>query len=138
MRWQAEVLLAGTAQAEVLRLEAPISFWGGIDPSTSQVILAGHPQLGQAIAGKVLVIPQLIGSSSSSAVMLELAYAGLAPAALILGARDAILPIGVIVAGQMGWATLPVLVMPDAPFRTGEGLVVDDLGIIEPQPASGG
>lgn len=134
-RWQAKVLLEGTAQAKVLRLDAPISFWGGIDPATSQVILAGHPQFGERVSGKILVIRQLIGSSSSSAVMLELAYGGLAPAALILGARDAILPIGVVVAGQMGWKTLPVLVLPDPPFQTEDVLSVDDLGMIKLLPS---
>ncbi len=131
MSRQAEVLFVGQAEGTVLRLEAPISFWGGIDPVSSEVTLAGHPQLGQTIAGKVLVIPQLIGSSSSSAVLLELLYSGKAPKALILGGRDAILPVGVLVSRQMGWETVPVVVMPDPPFQTGESLRIKSDGTIE-------
>ena len=101
-----EVLIGGTASGTVLRLDAPISFWGGVDPATSEICLAGHPQEGVRIAGTVLVIERLVGSSSSSAVMLELLYRGIGPAALILGGRDAILPIGALVAGQMGWSSL--------------------------------
>ena len=124
MSWQAEVLLPGEARGEVLRLDAPISFWGGVDAATSEVTLAGHPQRGEHVAGKVLVLPQLIGSSSSSAVMLELLHRGIAPSALILGQRDAILPVGVVVARQMGWASVPVVVLPDPPFRSGDVVAV--------------
>ena len=131
MSWQAEVLCAGTAEGEVLRFDAPVSFWGGISPQTSEVTLAGHPQLGQTIAGKMLVIPRLIGSSSSSAVLLELLYNGIAPKALILGGRDAILPVGVVVARQMGWPTIPIATLADPPFTTGTRLRLGEDGRIE-------
>ncbi len=131
MTWQAEVLFEGAATGKVLRLDAPISFWGGVDPRSACITLAGHPQRGQSIAGQVLVIPQLIGSSSSSAVMLELFYCGMAPAALILGGRDAILPVGVVVARQMGRPTIPVVVMQSPPFETGDRLSVSPEGRIE-------
>jgi len=131
MSWQAEVLFDGEALGDVLRFDAPISFWGGVDPVTSQVKLAGHPQYGKVIAGKMLVIPQLIGSSSSSAVMLELFYTRMAPKALILGGRDAILPVGVVVARQMGWLTIPVVVLPEPPFQTGETISIARDGHIE-------
>jgi predicted aconitase with swiveling domain len=79
----------------------------------------------------MLVIPHLIGSSSSSAVMLELLHKGIAPRALILGGRDAILPVGVVVARQMGWTTLPVVVLKEPPFRTGETISLSREGRIE-------
>ncbi|NKB50763.1 MAG: DUF126 domain-containing protein [Rhizobiaceae bacterium] len=131
MTWQSEVLIEGEAHGEVLRFDAPISFWGGISPVTSQVILAGHPQQGTAIADKILVIPQMIGSSSSSAVMLELFYTNMAPRALILGSRDAILPVGVVVARQMGWPIIPVVVLPEAPFLSADKIYITRNGQIE-------
>lgn len=131
MNWQAEPLIDGAANGHVLRLDAPISFWGGVDPVTSQITLASHPQCGVAIEATLLVIPDLIGSSSSSAILLELLHARKAPRALILGCRDAILPIGALVAQTMGWATLPVLVLPDPPFQTGDALTLLPGGHIE-------
>lgn len=131
MSWQAEVLFEGEAQGEVLRFDAPISFWGGVNPVTSEVTLAGHPQRGQTIAGKMLVIPHLIGSSSSSAVILELFYTKMAPKALILGGRDAILPVGVVVARQMDWPTIPVVLLPEPPFQTGETISISPDGHVE-------
>jgi len=125
MSWQTEALIEGTATGTVLHLDAPISFWGGVDPETSAICLAGHPQEGQRIAGTILVIDRLIGSSSSSAVMLELLYRGIGPAALILGGRDAILPIGALVAQQMDWTPCPVLLLENPPFQTGDRLRLD-------------
>jgi len=127
----ATVLIAGSAQGPVMRLDAPLSFWGGIDPITSQVMLAGHPQLGQPVAGTILVLPEPIGSSSSSAILLELLYRKCAPKALILGASDAILPVAAVVARQMKWPIIPVLVMPQAPFQTGEIISIASDGMIE-------
>ena len=55
----------------------------------------------------------------------------MAPRALILGVRDAILPIGVLVARQMGWNVIPVLAMADPPFRTGDALRIHGDGAID-------
>ena len=102
-----EPLIAGTASGETLRLSAPISFWGGVDPKTGNIIDARHPERGQSIAGKILVLPGTIGSSSASAVLLELVHAGRAPAAIIMPEPDAILLLGLVVAHEMGWAIPP-------------------------------
>ena len=131
MTWLADVLCAGAAEGQALRLDAPISFWGGICPQTSRIILPGHPQFGETLCDRMIVLPELIGSSSSSAVMLELIYRGKAPRALILGQRDAILPIGVVVARQMGWPAPPVCVVDDPVFRTGERLRLSRDGTVQ-------
>ena len=125
MSWQGESLIGGTASGTVFRLDAPLSFWGGVDPASGEICLAGHPQEGASITGAVLVIDRLVGSSSSSAVMLELLYRGIGPAALILGTRDAILSIGSLVAQQMGWTPCPVILLKDPPFATGDRLRIE-------------
>jgi uncharacterized protein len=86
-----------------LILTAPISFWGGVDPKTAKIADVRHPQHGADIAGTILFIPGTIGSSSASAILLELIHRGIAPAALVLREPDAILLLGVIVAREMGW-----------------------------------
>lgn len=96
-----------TAEGPVLALTAPLSFWGGVDPATSRIIQVRHPQCGMMIAGTVLALPGTIGSSSSSAVLLELIRLGIAPAALLLAAPDAILLIGCVVGREMGWVPPP-------------------------------
>jgi len=103
------VLVEGSAEGPLLRLTAPLSFWGGVDPKTGRISDPRHPQHGADVAGTVLAVPVPRGSSSSSAIMLELIARGIAPAALLLGEADAILALGIVVAGEMGHRTLPAL-----------------------------
>jgi predicted aconitase with swiveling domain len=102
-------LITGEAEGPVLKLAAPISLWGGVDPVTGRIIDPRHPDHESVITGRVLAIPATIGSSSSSAIMLELLRQETAPAAILLGSVDAILTLGVIVAREMGYETIPVL-----------------------------
>jgi len=105
---QAEILIpGGEIEATCLALTAPISFWGGVDPRSGAIIDARHPQRGLNVAGTVLALPGTIGSSSASAVLLELVHAGRAPAAILMDEPDAILLLGIVVAREMGWATPP-------------------------------
>ena len=104
-----EVIFPGDGAGRLLRLAAPISFWGGVDPASGRITDPRHPDHDAAIAGRVLAMSGTIGSSGSSSVMLELLRGGRGPAALLLGQVDAILVLGVIVAGEMGWPTIPVV-----------------------------
>jgi uncharacterized protein len=102
----AHPLLPGpAATAKALVLSAPISFWGGVDPATGDIIDARHPERGRNIAGSILALPGTIGSSSASAVLLELVHAGKAPAVILIDGPDAILLLGLVVAREMGWTT---------------------------------
>lgn len=115
MELKAEILLPGHAVAGVcLALTAPISFWGGVDPASGAIIDARHPERGRNVAGRILALPGTIGSSSASAVLLELVHAGRAPTALLMDAPDAILLLGLVVAREMGWSTPPAFRLPAA------------------------
>ena len=103
---------AAAITARLLKLSAPLSFWGGVDPKTSAIIQVRHPECGAAIAGTILAMPGAIGSSSSSAVLLELIRIGLAPAALVMAEPDAILLIASLAAREMGWPPVPALKLP--------------------------
>jgi predicted aconitase with swiveling domain len=103
------VLVAGEGRGPLLRLSAPISFWGGVDPRSGEVMDPRHPDHGVSIAGTVLALPAAIGSSSSSAIVLELLREGVAPAAILIAKADAILALGVVVARELGYASIPVL-----------------------------
>lgn len=103
------VLVPGEGAGPLLRLRAPISFWGGVDPVTGRIADPRHPDHGRSVAGTVLLVPEAIGSSSSSAIMLELIRHGVAPAAVLMGRADAILALGVVVARELGYAAVPVV-----------------------------
>ena len=106
-------LLPGSAEGRVLKLPK-LSLWGGIDPFSGKLTDPALPHCGESVAGRVLMIAEPVGSSSSSAVLLELLHAGTAPAAIVLGRNDAIVGLGILVAREMGWATIPLLVMAPA------------------------
>ena len=128
-----ELLVAGqSGEGEALVLSAPISFWGGVDPASGRIADVRHPQHGASIAGKVLMLPGTIGSSSASAVLLELVHSGHAPAAIVMHEPDAILLLGLIVAREMGWET-PVAIRLDAASHArfaGRRVAVDGQGVL--------
>jgi len=106
------VLVAGSGQGPLLRLTHPISFWGGVDPVRGVISDPRHPQFGASLAGRVLAIPSAVGSSSSSAIMLELLREKTAPAAILLGRADAILALGAVVGQELGYDPIPILEVP--------------------------
>ena len=117
-----EILVSGAAgSGKALVLTAPISFWGGVDPKSGRIADVRHPQFGETISGKVLFLPGTIGSSSASAVLMELVHSGYAPAALVLHEPDAILLLGLIVAHEMGWQTPIAVRLGSARFPTFDG-----------------
>jgi uncharacterized protein len=118
-------LCPGQAEGLVLRLDEPLSLWGGLDATTGRIIDQHHPQVGMSISGTMLVMPSGRGSSSASSVLLEAIRCGTAPAAIIMEHPDAIVALGAIVAAELYDVTLPVvLVSPQtlATYITGDSL----------------
>jgi len=117
-------LLPGSAEGRVLKLPS-LSLWGGVDPFSGKLTDPALPHCGESVRGRVLMIAEPVGSSSSSAVLLELLHAGNAPAAIVLGRADAIVALGVLVAREMGWATIPVAVLaPSDQAKIADGQVL--------------
>lgn len=111
MTSEQRTLVEGSAVGAVLRLDEPLSFWGGLDPTTGMVIDTHHPQQGETVAGSILVMPYGRGSSSSSQVLTEALRLGKGPAAIVLGEADQIVTIGALVAHLMYDIRCPVLVV---------------------------
>ena len=102
-----------------------LSLWGGVDPFSGKLTDPALPHCGESVRGRVLMIAEPVGSSSSSAVLLELLHAGNAPAAIVLGRADAIVALGVLVAREMGWATIPIAVLaPSDQAKIADGSVL--------------
>ena len=76
MTIKADVLFDGEAEGNVLALQAPICFWGGLDPKTGQITDPHHPNHQADVADKILTVPEIVGSSSSSQILLESMYQG--------------------------------------------------------------
>lgn len=125
-------LLPGVASGDALLLDEPLSMWGGLDPETGAIIDTRHPQLGEVVTGRVLVMPAGRGSSSSSSVLAEAIRLGTAPAAIVLAEPDGIVLVGAIVAEELYGITCPILVVDQTLFArltTGMALEVTPHGV---------
>lgn len=114
MRIQCRSLLSGQAYGSLLKLGAPLSFWGGVDLKTATICDAFHPNKGARIGGSILAMPAARGSSSASSALLELVRAGAAPSAILLCQSDPILLIGAIVARDIYNVTIPMALISPA------------------------
>lgn len=127
-----KVLIPGDACGIALRLSEPLSFWGGVDPTTGVIVEERHPQHGEVIAGRLLSMPHGRGSSSSSAILAEALRLGTAPAAIVLDQIDSILMVGALVARELYGSTCP-MVVSDTEIRTGERWMLADGTLAEVQ-----
>ncbi|MBZ9742936.1 MULTISPECIES: aconitase X swivel domain-containing protein [unclassified Mesorhizobium] len=116
--------LAGAAEAEALVFSQPLSFWGGIDAETGEIIDHSHPGRGQNVAGKILVMPSGRGSSSSSSVLAETIRRSTAPAGILLERPDPILAVGAIVAEFLYDIHMPLVVCDIAGIVSGERIAI--------------
>lgn len=87
--------------ADILVCSEALSVWGGVDPATGEIVDAHHPQFGQLLAGKLVMMPSSRGSCTGSAVLLGLALAGQAPAGLVFREAEDVLTLGALIAQSM-------------------------------------
>jgi len=135
--FRGRALVAGEASGLVLASAEPLSFWGGYDARTGEIIDRRHPLSGQMAAGRVLAVPFTRGSSTTAQVLLEAVRAGTAPAAIVTAQVDAFVSLASIVADELYQRPLPIVVLDRADFdrlRTGESAIVKPDGTISVTP----
>ncbi|TBW36792.1 DUF521 domain-containing protein [Siculibacillus lacustris] len=94
----ARTLAGAGAAGPLLTASEGLSFWGGVDPETGNVIDRHHPLAGACVTGRVLAIPSGRGSCTGSGVLMEMILAGRAPAAIVVCEAEEILTLGALVA----------------------------------------
>jgi len=92
------IIWSGWAKGEALVSNQPISFYGGIDPMTGEIVERGHELEGKSIAGKILVFPYGKGSTVGSYIILRLKKRGIAPKAMVNIRCEPIIAVGAIIA----------------------------------------
>ena len=110
------VLVSGSAEGEVLFTDTALSFWGGADAVTGEIIDRHHPLSGERLTGRVLALPTSRGSCTGSGVILELILNGQGPAAIVLEHPEAIITLGVIVAEEVFGRSIPVIAVGKQAF----------------------
>ena len=125
-------LVNGKANGEVLKLDEPLSFWGGVDPQTGDITDLRHPQGGMSVKGKILMMPFGRGSSSGSSVIAEGIRSGSGPAGIIMMEADEIIALGAIAADEIYGKAMPLIVVEKTEYETystGEQIAISDNGI---------
>ena len=115
---QGRVVVGGSARGALLVSDEPLSFWGGYDQRTGEIIDRRHPLSGDNAARRVLAIPASRGSSTTSAVLLEAARNGTAPAAIITIGADPFLALASIVAEEMFGRPVVMVALDEPDFAT--------------------
>jgi predicted aconitase/predicted aconitase with swiveling domain len=108
----------GKASGTLLASDIELSFWGGVDHVTGEVVDRYHPLSGQLLKDKILAMPGGRGSCSGSATILELILNGNGPSALIFERTNEILAVGVFVAEELFEKTVPMVILDHDDFET--------------------
>lgn len=109
--------VTGAASATLLAADLELSFWGGVDPRTGEIIDRFHPLSGRFLRDTILAIPGGRGSCGGSVIMMELILNGLGPKALIFERREEIITLGVMVAEEFFGKTAAVVTLTPEDFR---------------------
>jgi predicted aconitase with swiveling domain len=126
-------IVEGAVEGEALVTADALSFWGGYDFHTGEIIDKHHPLAGVRAAGRILAVPFSKGSSTTTAVLLEAVRAGTAPAAILTTGVDSFFALASIVADVMYGQSFPVIALEADDFarlRTGDRLAVERDGTI--------
>jgi predicted aconitase with swiveling domain len=130
---RARAVVPGKASGVALKSSEPLSFWGGYDARSGEILDRRHALSGQSAAGRVLVIPFTKGSSTTTQVLLEAIRGGHAPAAIVSRGEDAFLALASIVADEMYGKPIPILAVSASDFerlRTGQRVEIEESGEI--------
>lgn len=133
---QGKPIIPGCAQGEVLVSSEPLSFWGGYDHRSGEIIDCRHPLSGQVAAGRILAVPFTRGSSTTTAVLLEAVRAGTAPAAILTIDVDSFFALASIVADELYRRPIPIVMLAPEDFATlrmNDWITMDENGVIETQ-----
>ena len=126
MSMRGTVLFDGEATGELLVLDEPLSFWGGFDPQTGEIIDQHHPQAGMRAGGKVLALTETRGSAGTPAGVAEAIRKGEGPVAILVVKRDVNLVAGAMTADQLYGIKVPVISVDAGDFaRLKTGVLTD-------------
>ena len=103
------IYVQNDVDSDIVVCDEGLSFWGGVDPDTGVIIDIHHPNCGEKLSGKIVLMPTSRGSCSGSGVLLQLARNGNAPAALIFRETEDVLTLGAMIAERLFDKNIAVL-----------------------------
>lgn len=97
MEMKGRIIMKGKIEDVALVTSEPISFYGGVDPTTGTIIEKGHELQGKSVKGKILVFPTGKGSTVGSYTLYRMKKSGTAPAGIINKECGTVIAVGAII-----------------------------------------
>ena len=97
MKLKGRAIFDGKAEGTALVSSSPMSFYGGVNPDTGEIVERGSELVGKSVKGRVLVFPYGKGSTVGSYVLYRLAKNGAAPCAIVNAKCETIVAVGAII-----------------------------------------
>jgi predicted aconitase with swiveling domain len=110
------VIIRGEAHGAALVSREPLSFWGGYDWKTGEIIDRRHALSGSIAKDKILAVPFTRGSSTTTAVLLEAIRAKTAPAAILTTDTDFFFALASVVAEELYVSPLTLVALTENDF----------------------
>jgi hypothetical protein len=99
LKLRGRAIYEGSAAGAALVSSSPMSFYGGVNPDTGEIMERGHELEGRSLKGRVLVFPYGKGSTVGSYILYRLKKNGAAPCAIINAKCETIVAVGAIISG---------------------------------------
>ena len=91
------IIMKGKTKSIALVTSQPISFYGGVDPTTGQIIEKGHELKDKSVKDKILVFPTGKGSTVGSYTLYRMKKNGTSPAGIINKECETVIAVGAII-----------------------------------------
>ena len=136
IRIRCHIVFKGIAEGEALTTEQPLCLYDSLDPKSGNIINRRHELFGENVSGKILVFPYGIGSSTSSATILEASRCGKAPKAIVNLETEPVIAVGAVLAEKLYGRIIPIVDKPETNLieliKKGDIVKVDaNQGLIE-------
>src|SRR5512134_2188719 len=128
---QGRIIVPGEARGLALVGNEPLSFWGGYDWKTGEIIDRRHILSGAVAKDRILAVPYTRGSSTTTAVLLEAIRARTAPAAILTTDTDFFFALASVVAEELYATPLPLAALAETEFaqlRTDDEIEITSSG----------
>jgi predicted aconitase with swiveling domain len=97
MEMKGRIIMKGKTEDVALVTSQPISFYGGVDPTSGLILEKGHELQGKSVKGKILVFPTGKGSTVGSYTLYRMKKNGNSPAGIINKECETVIAVGAII-----------------------------------------
>jgi Uncharacterized conserved protein len=104
-----QTLVPGAADANTMVMSAPLNLWDGLNPETGEIVEPGHPERGQSVHGRLLILRHGLSGATVAIALTEALRNNVGPAGVVLPQADLTVVMASVIAGDLYDKQIPVL-----------------------------